>query len=319
MMHRAMTAGRPAGAGPLRTPVLLLVFNRPETTARVIAAIRAARPARFYVAADGPRNAGEAERCEAARRVATQVDWPCDLHTLFRERNLGCRRAVGDAISWFFSREESGIVLEDDCVPSASFFGYCEELLDRYRDDERVMSIGGSNFQKGRRRGPASYYATKHFHCWGWASWRRAWAEYDGELSSVGATLEKGLAQLQDGSAAFKRYWMRIYRDCRAGRYSSWAYPMSLTCFARVGAGRESLHLAPQVNLVANIGFGGGGTHISVDNQNPAATAGELALPLRHPERLVRDVDADCFTDKTHFRIGWAPLLKEKLMRMLPL
>ncbi|TAK85445.1 MAG: hypothetical protein EPO20_10495 [Betaproteobacteria bacterium] len=224
---------------------------------------------------------------------------------------------MSEALSWFFAQEAQGIVLEDDCLPSASFFGYCEELLARYADDERVMSIGGSNFQDGRVRGAASYFATKHFHCWGWASWRRAWAQYDGALASVGETLEAGLAALRDGSSAFPRYWMQIYRDCLAGRYSSWAYPMSLTCFARAGTGRETLHIAPQVNLVANIGFDALGTHVSAQDRNSAMRAAEISLPLVHPEHLVRDVDADRYTDRFHFRIGWVPLLKARMMRVL--
>ena len=302
----------------MKTPVLFLVFRRPDTTARVFDAIRRARPPRLYVAADGPRNATDAAACAASRRAATQVDWPCELHTRFRDSNLGCRAAVSDALSWFFSREEEGIVLEDDCLPDASFFGFCEELLERYRGDGRVMSIGGNNFQDGVRRGAGSYFATKHFHCSGWASWRRAWAEYDGELSRIGGTLAAGLAQLQDGSAAFSRYWLQIYRDCRAGRYSSWAYPMSLTCFARTGAGRETLHLAPQVNLVANIGFGEHGTHVSARDKNLFASASALALPLVHPERLVRDAAADRHTDLVLYRVGWIPLLKDRLVRLLP-
>src|SRR5689334_9315101 len=112
-------------------PVLLLIFNRPDTTALVMEALRRARPSRVYVAADGPREGmGEDERCERARRIATEVNWPCEIKTLFRKCNLGCGRALSGAIDWFFEHEEQGIILEDDCVPSQSFFPYCAELLD---------------------------------------------------------------------------------------------------------------------------------------------------------------------------------------------
>jgi len=121
------------------SPVLFLIFNRPDTTTRVFEAIRAARPERLYVAADGPRmtREGEAERCAEARRIATAVDWPCEVKTLFRETNLGCRAAVSGAITWFFEHEEEGIILEDDCLPDPSFFPYCTELLAHYRDTGR--------------------------------------------------------------------------------------------------------------------------------------------------------------------------------------
>ncbi len=133
---------------PLGTAVLFVVFNRPEPTARVFEAIRKARPPRLYVAADGPRDGreGEAEKVEAVRRIATNVDWPCEVKTLLRERNFGCRNAVSSAISWFFDNEEQGIILEDDCLPSQSFFWFCENLLDRYRCDTRIWQISGTTF-----------------------------------------------------------------------------------------------------------------------------------------------------------------------------
>ena len=152
----------------LQAPALFLVFNRPDTTARVFEALRAARPARLYVAADGPRpnREGEAARCDDVRRIATQVDWPCKVTTLFRDRNLGCRIGVSTAIDWFFEHEEEGIVLEDDCLPSTSFFPYCAELLARYRHDERVMCVSGDNFQLGREVTQYSYYFSRNIHCW---------------------------------------------------------------------------------------------------------------------------------------------------------
>src|SRR5262249_20722231 len=160
-----------------KIPVLFLIFNRPNTTARVMEAIRTAGPGRLYVAADGPRdgNADEAKRCAEVRRIATQVDWPCEVQTLFRERNLGCRQAVSSAITWFFEQEQEGIILEDDCLPSPSFFPYCAELLARFRNDERIMCITGCNFQQDMKGYPYSYYFSKYHHVWGWATWRRAW------------------------------------------------------------------------------------------------------------------------------------------------
>ena len=145
---------------PLKTAVLFLIFNRPDTTKQVFEAIRKSKPPRLYVAADGPRTdkSGEAEKVEQVRRIAMQVDWNCEVKTLFREENLGCGKAVSSAITWFFKNEEEGIILEDDCLPNQSFFWFCEELLERYRDDMRIMAVSGDNFQKGLARNEFIYY-----------------------------------------------------------------------------------------------------------------------------------------------------------------
>ena len=311
----------PAGGEPesARAPVLFLVFNRPESTAQVFAAIRAARPPRLYVAADGPRPERPDDRrdCARARAIAQGVDWPCQVYSLMRETNLGCRRAVVEALDWFFSAEEAGLILEDDCLPDASFFRFCEELLDRYRDDERVMSIGGINVQDGQTRGSASYYASKHFHCWGWASWRRAWREFDRDMTIIDSRLEDGLRILGDGSPYFAPYWRQIRSLCRSRRISSWAYMMTLSCFARTGRGMASWQLTPQLNLVRNIGFGPGATHTTTGN-NAASRFHAQTFPLRHPPALDRCVEADRYTDRYYLGLRLVPFLKRRVALAFP-
>ena len=169
---------------PLQTAVLFLVFNRPDTTAQVFEAIRQAKPPRLYVAADGPREGreGEVERVDKVREISMAVDWPCEVKTLFREKNLGCKYAVSSAITWFFEQEEQGIILEDDCLPSQSFFWFCEELLNEYMYDQRIWQICG--FSPLVNKIKESYYLSKYSPIWGWASWRRAWSAYDAEISS---------------------------------------------------------------------------------------------------------------------------------------
>ncbi len=170
----------------MQSPILLLVFNRPDTTRQVFETIRAARPPRLYVAADGPRpgRAGEAERCAEVRELTTQIDWPCELKTLFRNENLGCKIGVSSAIDWFFQNEPEGIILEDDVVPLPSFFLYCDVLLDRYRNDIRVGVISGSNLVSNHLMLEESYFFSRYNHIWGWASWRRAWDHYDVTMAS---------------------------------------------------------------------------------------------------------------------------------------
>ena len=151
----------------LATPVLFLIFNRQDTTKQVFSAIRRAQPSRLYIAADGPRPEfiDEAKHCESAREVATNGDWDCEGKTRFRENNLGCRLAVSDAIDWFFEQEPEGIILEDDCLPDQSFFFFCQEVLEHFRDDTRIMHVGGTNFQFGNNQTKYSYYLSYRVEC----------------------------------------------------------------------------------------------------------------------------------------------------------
>jgi hypothetical protein len=255
-------------------------------------AIRIARPPRLYVAADGPRQTpGEAEHCATARKIATQIDWPCELKTLFREQNLGCRLSVSGALDWFFREEEEGIILEDDCVPSQSFFPYCAELLGKYRHDERIMCISGVNFQDGRRS-PYSYYFSRYMHCWGWASWRRAWKLYDRDMHLWPEYRDSGLLRgWSGGDADFAEFWTRHLDRTAQGLIDTWDHQWLLTCWINNG-----LTCLPSSNLVTNVGFGGSATH-TVDALSPFANvpAGALEFPLSHPRFVSRNVEADTY------------------------
>jgi hypothetical protein len=282
-------------------PVLLLVFNRPKAVEKVIDALRAVRPKRLYVAADGPRaaKAGEKALTDAARATAVAIDWPCEIQTLFRDENLGCRRAVSEAIDWFFANEEEGVVLEDDCVPEPSYFQFANELLARYRNDSRVMIVGANHFQGAAHQPPHSYYFSRYNHCWGWASWRRAWQMYDREMSLWPALRETDwLLGVGSGSRAFQRYWTGIFDQAYAGKVDSWAYRWTFSCWSQNG-----LSILPARNLVKNIGFDSDATH--------TAGTGHLSLelervefPLVHPPCMVRDVEADAWTDLNIYPIG---------------
>lgn len=237
----------------LETAVLLLAFNRPDTTARVFEAIRQARPARLYVAVDGPRASrpGEAALCAQVRRIVAAVDWPCALHTLFREDNLGCKRGVSSAIDWFFSKEEKGIVLEDDCLPSQSFFTFCEVLLERFRDDPRVFAVQGTFF--GSTTPPAaSYLFSKLFHMWGWASWADRWKSVRiDELDVAGIRRALVAERWLDAGFWVRDYWLDLVACQAAGELDSWGYPVMFHCFRE-----KLLNVTPTTNLVLNIGVG---------------------------------------------------------------
>jgi hypothetical protein len=287
-----------------------------------MASIRQARPTRLYIAADGPRPqcGDEAAQCAAARAAATAVDWPCELKTLFREHNLGCRRAVSGALEWFFESEAEGIVLEDDCVADPEFFGFASTLLERYRDQPQVFAVCANNHQQGLVRGTADYYWSKYFHSWGWAAWRRSWRHYRDEIPDA----PRMLCSISEGRRSFVRYWRLIFALCRRGHIDSWAYRFLYACW-RV----EGLCATPQRNLVHNVGSGAHATHTVFrlpDTQSVVAPP--LLYPFAAPERIARDCAADRCTDIHHFgitplrvwllRLSWAvPAWRIALKRAL--
>jgi hypothetical protein len=214
------------------------------------------------------------------------------VKTLFRDRNLGCRIGVSTAIDWFFQHEEEGIVPEDDCLPSASFFPYCAELLARYRHDERVMCVSGDNFQLGRVVTQFSYYFSRCIHCWGWATWRRVWKLYDREMTLWPAFRDGGgLKAWSAGDERFEKYWLAVFESISNVNIDTWDYQFVFTCWAQHG-----LACLPQKNLVSNIGFSTDATH-TFDPTDPSANLPtlDLSFPLRHPSFINRSVEADLF------------------------
>jgi hypothetical protein len=265
------------------SPVLFLVFNRPEQTTRVFNSIRAARPARLYVAADGPRRdrPGEAERCAQVRKIATSVDWPCQLHTLMRDRNLGCGVAVSEAIDWIFSKEEEAIILEDDCLPDQSFFNYCTTLLGRFRGDQRVGQICGFNLLPDVSPRESDYFPTHFGWCWGWATWKRAWSGFDPRMQSWSDLKRMGLHRQHP----FYRERVRIFDvESGLGVMNTWDYQWHYAL-----ASQGLLSMVPVVNLVQNIGFVGEATHTVDSDPLRSRLSESLAVinGLRHPQFML--------------------------------
>lgn len=252
-------------------------------------AIRSAKPSRLYVAADGPRDRdGEAILCQMARDIATEIDWPCKLLTRFREENAGCRIAVSSAIDWFFQHEEEGIILEDDCLPTPSFFRFCDELLARYRGEVRVMAICGSCFTDSTFDRDESYYFTYYADMWGWATWRRAWRLYDRDLSRWPAfKREKKLRTVVRKSGWLESAWADFFDRTAAFEIDTWDFQWIYTVMEQGGVG-----CYPVRNLVSNLGFGESATHTKekVGSDPLASRQGHaLSFPLRHPIAVARD------------------------------
>ncbi|MBT9168466.1 MAG: hypothetical protein DDT22_00506 [candidate division WS2 bacterium] len=288
----------------LKTPVVFLIFNRPDTTEKVFEEIRRARPPKLLVVADGPRSdkLGEAEKCKAARAIVERVDWSCDVLTNYSDTNLGCKRRVSSGLDWVFDNVEEAIILEDDCLPHPTFFHFCEELLERYSDDERIMMISGDNFQFGRKRTQCSYYFSRYNHIWGWASWRRAWKHYDVNM--------KLWPEIRDGkwlddifcNKNTVRYWRKIFENVYQGKIDTWDYQWTFACWVQGG-----LSILPNSNLISNIGFGPNSTHTTEEsefsNMQIEPVNFPVNFPLVHPSFILRDGLADIFTENNHYNI----------------
>ncbi|MDT7542553.1 MAG: hypothetical protein QOE33_2457 [Acidobacteriota bacterium] len=275
----------------MHTPVAFIIFNRPDVTARVFAEIARARPPKLLVVADGARadRPGEADLCRAARSVVERVDWDCEVLTNFSDVNLGCRNRVSSGITWVFDQVEEAIIVEDDCLPHPTFFPFCEEMLARYRDDERVMHITGDNFQFGHSRTSESYYFSRMINIWGWASWRRAWRLYDVEMKLWSRLRETDWLIDVVGHPVAASYWRHTFDEVYFGRNNTWDYQWTFSVWAQNG-----LAIVPDVNLVSNIGWGAGATHTS-PGESPLADipVEEMRFPLRHPADMIRQREAD--------------------------
>lgn len=286
----------------MNTPVVLMIFNRAETTAHVLSEIARAKPPKLLVVADGPRpnRPEDIERCAAARAMIDRVDWDCEVLKNYAETNMGCGRRPATGITWAFEQVEEAIILEDDCLPDPSFFPFCEELLEKFRDEKRIMMISGNNFQSGHKRGPYSYYASIWNHTWGWASWQRAWRHYDMTMK-LWPALRDG-AWLMDllknvNAATFYRKVFDCAVDNASGDIDYWDYQWSFACWVQMG-----LTIIPNNNLVSNVGFGEDATHTT----GPADPMGNISrtpikFPLNHPSELFRDELADRFFTEWHF------------------
>lgn len=270
-------------------PVVFLIFRRPELTRRVFAEIRRAQPSRLFIVADGPRasHPDDVTACAAARAVCDEIDWPCEVTRDYSDANHGLRTRVSTGISRAFEFVEEAIVLEDDCLPHPSFFPYCAELLAHYRDDRRILSISGDNYQAGRWRGDGSYYFSKYPTCWGWATWRRAWRLFDPAMAAWPRFRDSGALVAACPDAKERQHWHDVFDATHAGRTNSWAYAWVYTAFAH-----HALSAHPNRNLIANIGFGPEATHTSGTASFANLPTHDLG-PVTHPSFVVQDAEAD--------------------------
>ncbi len=277
----------------VQTPILFLIFNRPDETKKVFEAIRQAQPSQLFIAADGarPERSEEAEICQRTRAVVKNIDWDCKVNTLFRDTNLGCKYAVSGAINWFFSNVSEGIILEDDIVPDPSFFKFCEILLEKYRHDTRIMQICGANFQFGRQRGDGGYYFSRYNHVWGWATWKRAWQLYDVDIKTFPAFKQQRCIETIFYDPIIQQYWTRAFERMYRKEIDTWDYQWTYAIWCNNG-----LSIIPNINLVSNIGFGQNATHTT---DSSAVEANHPTYPMKeiiHPTFVLLNNEADDYT-----------------------
>lgn len=287
----------------MNEPVLVMAFNRPDHLAVLIDRLREVRPARVFLAVDGARvgRPDEAARVQACRDLAGAFDWGCELETLFQPSNLGCGHGVSTAISWFFSRVERGIILEDDIIPHPSFFGFCTELLDRYADDSRVFAISGCNFvpRSAQTHPDNAYRFSQVPHIWGWATWRRSWAQHRLDIAGWRRQLPPGRLWARAGhSVPGSLYWASTFELLARKEVDTWDGQLVL---ATMVSGQ--LTATSNVNLIENIGFGELATH-TVEDRDELQPIEAITLPTRDVP-VALDSRADAWTRRHHFRATW--------------
>ena len=271
-------------------PILILAFNRPERFRGLITRLREIRPTSLFVSVDGPRQGNETDQqlVGEVHGLVLEIDWPCQVQTNFRAQNLGCGKAVSTGIDWFFTHVDSGIILEDDVLPNVDFFTFCEDLLTRYADDERVFAISGCNFApRDHIEEPTSYRFSAITHIWGWATWRRAWGTYRYDMRDwrKRLPLRQRWRAMGANTGGFI-YWTAVFDWMRFGKIDTWDYQWSLAQMAHGG-----LTATSNVNLTDNVGFAEDATHTS---HKPAFVqpSEHMDLPLTHPE-IRQDLIAD--------------------------
>lgn len=297
-------------------PVLLTVFNRPQETRQVLARLKQVRPEKLFLAADGPRDGRPEDQylCQEVRRLAAEeIDWTAQVITDLAPRNLGLRRRMASAISWALEHEDRVIVLEDDCLPSPSFFRFCTELLERYADDPRVGVITGDNFQPKGFDCEASYYFSRYPHCWGWATWRRAWDLYDDDMSDWPATRKSAWLEELFPHPLESLYWKQIFDKTYSGEIQSWAYRWTYSCWRH-----KMLTATPLRNLVTNIGVGESASNTrdaEIGKHGLASQA--LSFPLAHLTDVVRNTSADAYAQRHAFGLAKDPTLRGRIGRFV--
>ena len=299
----------------LNTAVLLITYKRLDTTTQVFEAIRKAKPRRLYISSNSGKNDEENESVNKVREFLEQnIDWECKVDKLYRKAHLSAKLSISGAITWFFDNEEQGIILEDDCLPSQSFFWFCEELLVRYKEDMRVWHIGGSStLQDNILTNEYSYYFSKFNHIWGWATWASRWGKYDINLSSLDEFTNGKYIENISNDKLLQKFWLSNFRNVCEGRVDTWDYQWYYTTWTNGGGA-----IIPTTNLISNIGFGEGATHTSdVEHKLANMPAGNVDFDLVHPNIMMPNALYDKYNAKFLFDLNYFVFYKNKIKKLI--
>lgn len=299
----------------LNTPIAFFIFNRPDTTQIVFETIRKAKPKQLFIVADGARNnrPGEDNLCEQTRAITENIDWECEVKRNYSQVNLGCKKRVSSGIYWVFENVEQAIFLEDDCLPSDSFFRYCQDLLEHYRDNENVMLISGNKVLYDYTLKNTSYYFSNFAHIWGWASWRRAWKHYDLNMSDWNSINQINFLKRVIPNKMGVKYWQLILDEVYNGHINTWDYQLQYMLWKRNG-----LSIVPAKNLVVNIGFN------NVDATHTKSSGGlyskmkleEINFPLIHSNDVKVNSEADRIESKLFHKFGIKEIIRRLILKI---
>jgi len=305
------------------TPVALIIFNRAETTRKVLDVLRKAQVKELFVIADGPRSdmLTDKKLCSEARAVIDEIDWACEVHRNFHDLNLGCGHNPATGIDWVFTHVDECIILEDDCIPHLSFFPYCQEMLELYRNDTRIMMVSGNNHLLNKVQIPDSYFFSINTQTHGWATWKRAWKKYDFYMTDWPVVGEFEWLNNFLGNRRYAKGWLKTlsttyYEANNNPKYSIWDFQWTYTCWKN-----HALNIIPSVNLVTNAGYGENATHqMTLDHPLANLPLNEMKFPLKHPVEMLQNYNADLALRETVY--GLRPIYKRiyfKLLRILGL
>lgn len=280
-------------------PVAIIIFNRPDFVRKLISILREKKISNVFVIADGPRdgNVSDIENCQLARKVIEEIDWNCSIRTNYSTVNMGLKNRISSGLDWLFGQVDRAIILEDDCMVELDFFDFCEEMLELYKNETRVSVISASNFLEQSILIGESYYFSKYNHCWGWATWARAWKTYQGDIPFWPEWRSSNSWVKLFPNRIERNLWRKTFDKVYSGKLNtSWAVPWMASVWYSGG-----LTITPKVNMVTNIGFGATSTH-TLDPCDPLANLKSFPLgAISHPRKIIINETADKYVFENVF------------------
>lgn len=271
-----------------KAPVVIFIYKRIDNLSEIFSSIRRYHPSKIFIISDGPKNKDEKKMINITRKAAeSMVDWECNIHRIYARKNLGLKKRFSSGINKVFQQVDQAIFIEDDCLPDPTFFQFCEDLLVKYANDERVMSISGNNFFSGKSNNN-SYSFSIYPHVWGWATWKRAWKKYDVDIENWPVIKNNKLLNSIFSSTRLQLYWLLIFQLVYMGKISTWDYQWVFACLANNG-----FSINPSCNLVSNVGIDSESTNTKIKSKVFRYPTRPMKFPLVHPKEIRQNIEAD--------------------------